>query len=121
MIRHMALGGHTVTTRNLAPLIVAAVTLAATSTGARAEGVDYIKDAKLYYRVVACKGQDPIPATLDAKAVEKHCDEQTKRYEKITKTYFTPAAEFFAALRPAGLPTSVVYPFGGGDLMSALV
>jgi hypothetical protein len=98
---------------------VAAVTFAGTT--ARAEGVDYIKDAKLYYRVVACKGTDPVPANLDDKAVEKHCVEQNKRYEKIARTYFTPAAEFFAGVRPANLPATVVYPFGGGDLMSALV
>lgn len=90
-------------------------------TEARADGADFIKDAKLYYRVVACKGSDPVPANLDAAAVDKHCVEQNKRYEKITKTYFTPAAEFFAAVRPQGLPTTIVYPFGGGDLMSALV
>lgn len=99
---------------------VAAVTLFGTTAQAES-GVDFIKDAKLYYRVVACKGTDAIPANLDEKAVTKHCEEQTKRYEKITKTYFTPAAEFFATVRPANLPTTVVYPFGGGDLMSALV
>jgi hypothetical protein len=101
------------------PIVVTLAALAVTP--ARAEGVDYIKDAKLYYRVVACKGTEALPATFDEKAVEKHCVEQNKRYEKITKTYFTPAAEFFATVRPANLPTTVVYPFGGGDLMSALV
>ena len=44
-----------------------------------------------------------------------------KRYEYIKRRYFEPAATFFADKRPAGLPTTVVYPFGGGDLMSALV
>jgi hypothetical protein len=44
-----------------------------------------------------------------------------KRYEHYTKTYVTPARTFFAPLRPATVPTTVVYPFGGGDLGSALV
>jgi hypothetical protein len=100
---------------------IALVGLLFGATAARADAVDFIKDAKLYYRVVACKGTDPLPASFDAATVDKHCVEQNKRYEKITKTYFTPAAEFFATVRPAGLPTTVVYPFGGGDLMSALV
>ncbi len=102
-------------------LPIAAALVALGVTQARAEGVDFIKDAKLYYRVVACKGTDPLPANVDAAAVDKHCVEQNKRYDQITKSYFTPAAEFLAALRPAGLPSTVVYPFGGGDLMSALV
>jgi hypothetical protein len=32
-----------------------------------------------------------------------------------------PAHDFFATVRPANLPATVVYPFGGGDLGSALV
>jgi hypothetical protein len=100
------------------------VLLAAVSanTVARADdGADFIKDAKLYYRVVACKGTDALPAGFDAATVEKHCAEQTKRYEGIAKRYLEPAAAFFKELRPANLPTTVVYPFGGGDLLSALV
>lgn len=102
-------------------LPIALLGLLVSGTVASADPVDFIKDAKLYYRVVACKGTDVLPASFDAATVDKHCVEQNKRYEKITKTYFTPAAEFFATVRPAGLPTTVVYPFGGGDLMSALV
>lgn len=99
-----------------------ALTLVGLLSGvASADPVDFIKDAKLFYRVVACKGTDPLPAGFDAAVVDKHCVEQNKRYEKLTKSYFTPAAEFLAPLRPAGLPTTIVYPFGGGDLMSALV
>jgi hypothetical protein len=93
------------------------------SSIARADdaAVDYISDARLYYRVVACKGTDALPANLDAPTIEKHCAEMAKRYERFTEKYVTPAQTFFAQLRPAGLPTTVVYPFGGGDLASALV
>ena len=83
--------------------------------------VDYIADARLYYRVVACKGEGPLPANLDAPPIEKHCAEMAKRYERFTEKYITPATAFFGQLRPPNLPTSVVYPFGGGDLASALV
>jgi hypothetical protein len=93
----------------------------ATQASAEDAPADYIKDAKVYYRVVACKGTDPVPANLDAAIVDKHCEEMTKRYEALDKRYLKPAAEFFATVRPAGLPTTVVYPFGGGDLLGALV
>src|SRR5205823_10689684 len=82
---------------------------------------DFIDDAKLFYRVVSCGGSDPVPADLDAASVDKHCAAMAKLYDEWQKTYAKPASEFFATLRPAGLPTSVVYPFGGGDLGSALV
>ena len=83
--------------------------------------VDFAADAKLYYRVVACKGTEPVPAHLDAATVDKHCVEMAKRYASIAERYLTPAQTFFAPLRPVDLPTTIVYPFGGGDLMSALV
>jgi hypothetical protein len=103
--------------------ISSAVVAFAVCTGAtaRAEGVDFISDAKLFYRVVACKGSDLIPATLDASVVDKHCAEQTKRYDSLSQKYITPAQQFFDGVRPKALPTTVVYPFGGGDLLSALV
>jgi hypothetical protein len=101
-------------------LLVAAL-LFATTAYAEEVAVDFIADAKLYYRVVACKGTEPPPPTLDAPTIEKHCAEMTKRYERFTEKYVTPAQAFFAQLRPATVPTTVVYPFGGGDLASALV
>jgi len=104
-------------------LPAAVAVLSATQGAARAdEGpADFISDAKLYYRVVACGSTEAVPAGLDAPTVDKHCADMAKRYEEFNKTYATPAAAFFAPLRPANLPTTVVYPFGGGDLASALV
>ena len=101
-------------------LLIAASLLVA-GTASAEDAVDFIADAKLYFRVVACKGTDPLPATLDAPTIEKHCAEMAKRYERFTEKYVTPAQAFFAQLRPANVPTTVVYPFGGGDLASALV
>jgi len=102
-------------------LTIVALVMASTTSVYADEAVDFIADAKLYYRVVACKGSDPVPATLDATVVEKHCAEMAKRHERFTAKYVTPAQAFFAPLRPADAPTTVVYPFGGGDLASALV
>jgi hypothetical protein len=112
-------------------LVAALIAVAALGGGARAndgkadakaeEARDYISDAKLFFRIVACGGSDPLPATVDAAVVDKHCAEMAKRYVDFTAKYAKPAEEFFAKLRPANLPTTVVYPFGGGDLASALV
>lgn len=101
--------------------LVVALLLLSSIAHAEDAAVDYITDARLYYRVVACKGTDAVPANLDAPTIEKHCAEMAKRYERFAEKYVTPAQTFFAPLRPASLPTTVVYPFGGGDLASALV
>ena len=92
------------------------------STTARAEEPrDFIADAKLFYRVVACGSSDALPASVDQKLVDKHCDEMAKRYKQFADSYVTPARAFFATVRPADVPSTVVYPFGGGDLGGALV
>ena len=101
-------------------ILVAAIVLA-TGPARADDAVDFGPQARLFYRVVACGGSDPLPAEMDAAMVGKHCEEMAKRYQQFTDTYVTPARAFFADKRPAALPTTVVYPFGGGDLGSALV
>jgi hypothetical protein len=102
------------------PVFTAAALIAFLGT-ARADAVDHVKDARLFYRVVACTGGEPLPQGLDAPTIAKHCEEMARRFASFTDRYLTPAQRFFAGVRPAGLPQAVVYPFGGGDLVSALV
>ncbi len=100
--------------------IAAILCLAATASAD--DGRDFIAEAKVIHRVVSCGNvTEAPPANLDAKVIETHCADMAKRYESIKKRYFEPASAFFAPLRPKDLPTTVVYPFGGGDLLSALV
>ena len=101
----------------------AAVALCVAAGTASAEDPrDFIAEAKAIYRVVACGNPtETPPAKLDAKVIETHCADMAKRYESIKTRYFEPASAFFSPLRPKDLPTTVVYPFGGGDLLSALV
>lgn len=109
---------------SLAALVIVAAIAGMRPAQALAEGddaADFIADAKLYYRVVACGNADPLPAGVDQPTVDKHCAEMAKRYASFTEKYITPARAFFADKQPANLPTSVVYPFGGGDLAGALV
>src|SRR5690349_13891465 len=57
---------------------------------------DFIDDAKVFYRVVACGNPtEPVPAGLDQKTVDTHCAEMAKRYEYIKKRYLDPASTFF--------------------------
>jgi hypothetical protein len=101
---------------------LAAVIALSTASSARADDPrDFISDAKLFFRIVACGGSDALPANVDAALVEKHCAEMQKRYQHFTEKYVTPAQAFFATVRPANVPSTIVYPFGGGDLGSALV
>lgn len=86
-----------------------------------AAGRDFIDEARILYRVVACAGDAPIPAHLDVKVVTTHCNLLDQRKANYRQRYVTAAREFIAQLRPEGLPGTVVYPFGGGDLISALV
>ena len=82
--------------------------------------LDFTAEVKLLYRVVACGGGGPVPEGFDAAVVDAHCAELAKRTDKYKKTWVTVASPWLQKLKPQGLPTTLVYPFGGGDLISAL-
>jgi hypothetical protein len=84
------------------------------------QGKDFSAEAKLLYRVVACSGNAALPANLDPQIVDRHCQSLKARMERYRRGYLARARPFLAALRPLPLPDTVVYPFGGGDLLSAL-
>lgn len=117
---------------------------AGSRAAATAPAHDFIAEARLIYRAVAC-GDASAPAGADAPAsaqgsgaptapnawdawdarhrtvVAAHCRVQRPRVARFRSKYLDRARPFIAAQRPQGLPTRVVYPFGGGDLASALV
>jgi len=95
-------------------------------------GTDFIDDAKLLYRVAACGGADSaLPAELSSgddkarakldKIVEHHCKAILSRIAEFRATYFEKGRAWFDSVVPKDVPKTVVYPFGGGDLLSALV
>lgn len=102
------------------PVLAAVLAQAPAAPAPSSEALDFTKQVKVLYRVVACAGDEPIPSTFDVKVVEAHCKELTRRTDAYKKTWVGEAMPFIQALKPAGLPTTVVYPFGGGDLISAL-
>ena len=83
-------------------------------------GADFTSDAKLVYRVAACAGDAPVPAPLQA-VVDRHCSDIRPYMDKYRTKYLGEARAWFVAKEPKDLPTTLVYPFGGGDLISALV
>jgi hypothetical protein len=83
-------------------------------------GQDFAAEARLLFRVVACAGAEPLPKDLDAATVKAHCRWLRPRIESYRARFVKPQRAFFARLLPPDLPRTVVYPFGGGDLLSAL-
>ncbi len=87
---------------------------------ASAAPLDFTAEAKLLFRVVACEGDAPLPKHIDEKVVAEHCKELRRRTDLYRLTWVNVASPFLQKLKTTGLPTTVVYPFGGGDLISAL-
>jgi len=81
---------------------------------------DFGAEARALMKVVTCQGDAPLPAGFDAATHAAYCRKQEKAIAAYREKYLPVAAPFLARLRPEGLPTTVVYPFGGGDLLSAL-
>lgn len=84
------------------------------------EGANFIAQAKAIYRVAACGEGDAVPQQIDAKLVEDHCAELKPLYAQFKSTWMDIAIPYIDKLRPKDLPKQVVYPFGGGDLLTAL-
>jgi hypothetical protein len=83
-------------------------------------GKDFAEEVRLLFRVAACGSDAPLPPGIDAATVKAHCDEIRPRIELYKRRFVSVARPFLTALAPAGLPDKVVYPFGGGDLVTAL-
>jgi len=83
-------------------------------------GTDFAAQAITLYTVGACGGEST-DARFDKHVVADHCDELHADFKAYKKEWADQATAFIAQLRPADLPKTVVYPFGGGDLTSALV
>ncbi len=91
-----------------------------TAGSAADAGVDLVAQARRMYRVAACGGTDPVPTGSDATVVDAHCQALGRIIADYRARYLDQATAFLATVVPAGIPTTVVYPFGGGDLVTAL-
>src|SRR5687768_2891382 len=88
-----------------------------------AQGQDFAAEAKLLYRVAGC-ADGPLPGAFAdpkfEKVIAKHCKLIAPHVEKFRDAYFVKGKDWLAKHIPAGIPSTVVYPFGGGDLLSAI-
>jgi len=108
-------------TRPQPPVVVAPAIqepVAAAEPPASSGGQSFDHDARQIFRIVACAGNEPVPDAL-VTTVEAHCALFRPTLDAYRR-YAETARPFLTALQPDGLPTKVVYPFGGGDLLSAL-
>lgn len=78
---------------------------------------EFIDDVRPLFRTVTC--QKEVPPQLDAKVVAAWCAKQQPRYDRYRDHWGLTARGFLTPLLPATRAKEVVYPFGGGDLMSA--
>jgi hypothetical protein len=84
-------------------------------------GAQFTKQIKAAFRVAGCGGDDSlIPSHIDKKLVDLHCGMLTSGYAEYKREWLEVAGPFIAKIRPANVPPTLVYPFGGGDLVSAL-
>jgi hypothetical protein len=83
-------------------------------------GLEFLPQARTIFRLAACGALGDVPARFDASVVARHCDELGHAYADYRHGWVDVAKPFLAALRPKDLPRVAVYPFGGGDLVSAL-
>lgn len=84
-------------------------------------GSDFAAQARLIYRIAACGDDTPVDRRFPRKIVARHCAQVNKNFARYRNRWGKRAGDFFATLRPPELPDRVVYPFGGGDLVTALV
>jgi len=84
------------------------------------KGTDFADEVRTLYRIAACGGDDSIPERFTARTIDLHCKEMAEVYKSYRKAWADQAEKFIADLRPKDIPKTVVYPFGGGDLTSAL-
>ena len=89
--------------------------------GPRADELDFTPQARALAGVVACAPGVVAPARFDAKVLSAHCRQLAMLQRWWQHRWLSRAQPFLEKVVPADLPSRVVYPFGGGDLLTALV
>jgi hypothetical protein len=95
-------------------------TVADKPTTQEPDGQNLLDEVRSLYRVAVCGPVGDIPKALDANLIQHHCDMLQKVYDRYRKHWVAVAKPFFDEIRPKDVPHTVVYPFSGGDLVTAL-
>jgi hypothetical protein len=80
---------------------------------------EFIDDARALLVVGACADGKP-PATIKPELVEAHCKKVKAAQDEYKTSWIAKAKSFFETNVPKTVPKTVVYPFAGGDLSTAL-
>lgn len=99
-------------------LAVVLVALAVRTVDAAPAAHDFIDDAKALLVVGAC-AEGPAPEAIKPEVFASHCKQVRAAQNDYKKSWLAKATAFFQTIVPKGVKT-VVYPFAGGDLSSAL-
>jgi hypothetical protein len=105
-------------------VVAALVVLTAGGVGmAAADDSDVTPQGGDLVRIASCGSDGKLPERFGKaaqKAIDTHCKKMAALYKHHRGWWIAKASRFIGRLRPADAPTTVVYPFGGGDLSSAL-
>jgi hypothetical protein len=102
-------------------LLLASVLVFAQVSSAAAEGAphEFIDDAKALLVVGAC-ADGKAPDSVKPELVAAHCEKVKASQEEYKKSWISIAQPWFEQHVPKSIPKTVVYPFAGGDLSTAL-
>jgi len=81
---------------------------------------DFGSDVRVLYRVVACAGDEPLPRNVNPAIVDTYCKDLEPKIAAYRRRYVSVAQPFLVKLPQTRPPERVVYPFSGGDLVTAL-
>ena len=94
---------------------------AADSAAPATQGLELLPQADWLWRQAACGGS-PGPSKAPPSAiVADHCRRLATMIESYRTGWMGRAGPFFRKIVPSDVPRVVVYPFGGADLLTALV
>jgi hypothetical protein len=86
-----------------------------------ASAADFTPQVRTLVRMATCAPDAELPHRFEARVVEQHCQLFSGLHTRWQKKWLTRARPFLDQVVPPDLPLQVVYPFGGGDLLTALV
>lgn len=103
--------------RDAAPAVAAADTAPAEPAPPPAA---FDAQMRLMFRIAGCGGDDPLPAPIPTSVVQKHCQALDKIIAEYREHWLDKALPFLAGVVPKDIPDTILYPFGGSDLITAL-
>lgn len=87
---------------------------------AKLAGRDFIAEARALYKATVCRGDAALPSQLKPRYHKRHCGFINKRIARYKNNWLAKARPFFDEIVPDDIGDKIVYPFGGGDLMTVL-